>query len=276
MHLSWDPAIKRVTQIRQLLPTLMVLCLSFGGAPGPFNFSMASERICNLINAIMHKADWTPYKLHGKSQHLSPPPEFLDDSIPFARGLELIIDIPVDPRAITNIYIDYLTSVTINIEGKDNLVRCDRAPLLAIDTCLHPLDPKEPIPCKTIEAMNKLHSEALLQEAKTILGWHINFYWLLIKLWDNKYISWTAAIENMLEDRASAAKILETTIGSLVHLGLVIQCIHHFMIQLCGLHTKAVKRCMVKINGKYSKDLEMMLGFLKIANEGISLNSIAF
>ena len=32
----------------------------------------------------------------------------------------------------------------------------------------------------------------------------------------------------------------------------------------------------MKINGEYRKDLEMMLGFLKIANDSISMNSIAF
>ena len=52
----------------------------------------------------------------------------------------------------------------------DNLIRCDRAPLLGIGTVLCPLDPEEPIPHKTMEAMNKLESEAPLQEIKRILG----------------------------------------------------------------------------------------------------------
>ncbi len=103
MHLSWDTAIKTVTQIPQLFLALMMLCLSFGGAPGPFKFSVASEMLCDLIIAIMHNNEWNPYKLHGKNQHLVPPPELLDDSIPFAEGLELIVDIPVDPRGITGI-----------------------------------------------------------------------------------------------------------------------------------------------------------------------------
>jgi hypothetical protein len=32
----------------------------------------------------------------------------------------------------------------------------------------------------------------------------------------------------------------------------------------------------VKINGEYRRDLKMMLGFLKIANNGINMNSITF
>jgi hypothetical protein len=128
-----------------------------------------------------------PIQIHGRNQHLVPPPKFLDDSIPFAKGLELIVDIPVDPQGTTDVYIDNLVSLVVNVEGTDNLVRCDRAPLFGIETVLCPLDPEEPIPCKTMEAMNKLESEGLLEEIKTILGWEIDFSRLLIKLPNNKF-----------------------------------------------------------------------------------------
>ena len=276
MHLSWDTAIKTVTQIPQLLLALMMLRLSFGGAPGPFEFSVASELLCDLIIAIMHNKDWNPYELHGKNQHLVPPPELLDDSIPFAKGLELIVDIPIDPIGTTDVYIDDLVSLTVDVKGTDNLVRCDRAPLLGIDTLSRPLDLNEPMPRETMEAMKKLEAEALLQEIKTILGWEIDFRRLLIKLPDNKFVAWAAAIEQMLSDGMVTAKVLETNIGRLVHLGLAIPLIHHFMSRLRDLHSRSKKRRSVKINKECREDLDMMLGFLKIAHEGISLNSIAF
>jgi hypothetical protein len=72
----------------------------------------------------------------------------------------------------------------------------------------------------------------------------------------------------------STAKILETIISHLVHLGLDIPFIHHFMSRLPDLYKKTENRHM--INVKYRKDLNMMLGFLKIANNEISMNSIAF
>jgi len=276
MHLSWDTAIKTVTQIPQLLLALMMLRLSFGGAPGPFEFSVASELLCDLIIAIMHNKDWNPYELHGKNQHLVPPPELLDDSIPFAKGLELIVDIPIDPIGTTDVYIDDLVSLTVDVKGTDNLVRCDRAPLLGIDTLSRPLDLNEPMPRETMEAMKKLEAEALLQEIKTILGWEIDFRRLLIKLPDNKFVAWAAAIEQMLSDGMVTAKVLEMNIGRLVHLGLAILLIHHFMSRLRDLYSRSKKRRSVKINKECREDLDMMLGFLKIAHEGISLNSIAF
>jgi len=276
MHLSWDTATQTVTQIPDLRLALMMLRLSFGGAPGPFEFSVASEMLCDLINAIKHNDEWDPYKLHGKNQHLVPPPELLDDSIPFAEGLELIVDIYVDPRGITDVYIDDFVSLSVDMEGTDNLVRCDRAPLLGLNTMSRPLDPEEPIPRETMEALKKLEAEALLQEIKTVLGWEIDFRRLLIKLPENKFIAWTTAIKTMLDEGSSTAKNLETKIGRLVHLSTAIPFIHHFMSRLRDLHTKAVKRRSVKINGECYKDLEMMLEFLKMANDGIRMNSITF
>ena len=80
----------------------------------------------------------------------------------------------------------------------------------------------------------------------------------------------------MISVKVSTAKEIETNIGRLVHLGLAIPFGHHFMSQLRDLHTTTKRRRSVKINYECLKDLEMFLGFLKIANDGISLNSIAF
>jgi hypothetical protein len=80
----------------------------------------------------------------------------------------------------------------------------------------------------------------------------------------------------MLKDGMTTAKVLEMNIGCLVHLGLAIPFVHHFMSSLRDLHVTAKRGCRVKINGEHQKDLVLMLDFLKIACKGISLNSIAF
>jgi hypothetical protein len=72
------------------------------------------------------------------------------------------------------------------------------------------------------------------------------------------------------------AKDIKANIGRLVHLGMAIPFVHHFMSRLRDLHTTAKRRRSIKINYECLKDLEMFLGILKIANDGISLNSIAF
>ena len=63
--------------------------------------------------------------LFGRNQQLDPCQKFLDDSIPLTDGIEFIVDINIDPQGTTNNYIDRLTSLTVDIEGTDNLVQCD-------------------------------------------------------------------------------------------------------------------------------------------------------
>jgi hypothetical protein len=79
----------------------------------------------------------------------------------------------------------------------------------------------------------------------------------------------------MIKEEALTAKEIKANIGCLIHLGLTIPFIHHFMSRLRDLHTTAKSRRSVKINYECLKDLEMFLSFLKIANNWINLNGIA-
>jgi hypothetical protein len=173
----------------------MNLRLTFGGSLCPNFWCSMSEIMCDLVTAILHNDEWDPMTLFGRNQHFVPPPRQLDDDIPFGEGRELIVDIDVDPQGMNNINIDNVISLTVEINGTDNLVRCDRAPLLMFKTCSRPLAKAEPIPRETMEARNKLELEALLEETKTILGWLIDFRRLLIILPDNKFTAWTKAID---------------------------------------------------------------------------------
>jgi hypothetical protein len=172
-----------------------------------------SEIMCDLTTAILHNIEWDPMMLFGRNQHLVPPPRRLDNQIPFGKGSKLIVDINVDSRGMNDIYIDDLVSLTVEVEGSDNLIQCNRAPLLMFGTCSRPLDDNKPIPKETMEARNKLESEALLEETKTILGWLIDFGRLLIILPDNKFTAWTTAIETMIKDGTTTTKTLETNIS---------------------------------------------------------------
>ena len=117
-----------------------------------------------------------------------------------------------------------------------------------------------------METRNKLESEALLEEQKVILGWLIDFHHFLIHLPKNKFVTWSEAIRKMIIDEVLMAKDIKANIECLIHLGLAIPFVHHFMSQLRDLHTTAKRRRFVKINYECLKDLEMFLGFLKFTN----------
>ena len=122
----------------------------------------------------------------------------MDDSIPFAEGAEQIVDIPIDPRGTGDIYIDDFIETTIVIEGINNIVRCKRATLLAIDVTAHPRHINKPIPREDFEARNKLSAEAGLEEQKTVLGWLIDTQCLLLSLPNNKFVTWTEILSSVL------------------------------------------------------------------------------
>ncbi len=146
------------------------------------------------------------YRAFWKKPTPSPTTKTSRQLTPFAEGRKLVVDIPINPQGTTDAYIDDIISLMVGIEGTDILIWWDHAPLLAFDTCALPLHSKEPIPWETIEAINKLQSEALLKEQKTILGWFIDFCWLLIMLPTNKFVAWTKAIKKMINDESTTAK----------------------------------------------------------------------
>ena len=64
--------------------------------------------------------------------NLVPPLLFLDNSSPFAKGKYLIIDVPVDARGTSGVYIDDTIVLTVDIEDSNNVQWIDQATLLAI------------------------------------------------------------------------------------------------------------------------------------------------
>ncbi len=163
-----------ITQLPDDELGIIMLRLTFGGAPCLFEWNIISKSIRDLANEILFDEIWDPRTVHAPCQHLVPDMRLMDDSIPFAKGGELIVDIPMDARGMGDVYIDNLIQATVVIEGTDNAIQCEHATLLAIDTCARPKHANEPIPRKDMEARNKLQAEAKLEEQKTVLGWLID------------------------------------------------------------------------------------------------------
>ena len=278
LHLHHRIAQQSCTQIPEDGIALMALRLTFGGAACPFEWSIISETICDLATAIAHDSNWDPSTLFAPDQDLVPPPELLPDDIPFAPGKELIVNVEVDERGTHEMYLDDLIGLTIDIPNTDNRARAERAPLLAIHTCARPVLAQEPTPRETMAAKRKLKAEAGLTEVKMILGWKWDLRQLIISLPFNKYTSWSAGLLTMITEGTVTTAHLETTIGRLGHLALVIPFVHHFLSRLRELHTRASrgKRHSTQIPPNCIADLKLMNFFLSKAHEGVDMNQIAF
>jgi hypothetical protein len=86
-HLNALTAVPTCTQLPTLCLALMMLRLSFGGAPCPSEWGAISESVCNLINAILQHNNWDPLTLFAAAaQAHVPPKEVLSDDLPFGIG----------------------------------------------------------------------------------------------------------------------------------------------------------------------------------------------
>ena len=152
-----------------------MLRLSVGGKPCPFEWNVISKSICDVANTILHEDSWDPYDLTAPNQHLVPERTLLDNSIPFGKGLDLIVDIPINPRGTQDIYIDDIINLTIDIPDTDHVARAKGAVLFAMDATLRRNHPEEPTPRESMDARDKLRAEVRPTESKVILGWDFDF-----------------------------------------------------------------------------------------------------
>ena len=107
-------AIQTCTQLPDEDLEIVALRLTFRGAPGPYEWEVLSESICDLTIAIMQDSVWGPTSLCAPNGHLVPLPVFLDDSIPFAEGKDMIIDVMLDARGTADVYIDDDSLLTVD------------------------------------------------------------------------------------------------------------------------------------------------------------------
>jgi hypothetical protein len=109
-------------------------------------------------------------------------------------------------------------------------------------------------------ARHKLNAEGLLEETKMIWGWMWDFRRLIISLPTNKFIAWTEGINEMINSKNLMTKTLETTIGRLTHVSMIILPVHHFLSHLCELHFRAKNnnRRLTNIPQICINDLELM------------------
>ena len=101
--------------------------------------------ICDLAMAFLHSDDWDPNDLSSDLGTMVPQPKYLPECFPFAKGGDLIVDIPVDPRGTSDVYIDDTTSLSVDIEGSNNVEKPRQCSLLAINVASRDVHAEEPI-----------------------------------------------------------------------------------------------------------------------------------
>jgi hypothetical protein len=276
VHLNWKVMRQTCTQLPEENPAMMALCLTFGGSPGPTEWGTLAEPICDLINAVMQHEDWDPTKLKSPYGDMIPPREDLPDDIPFGKGRELIVNVPLNDYGNSDLYIDDTWVATVDLEGSDNVLRLEQAPLLCIHAAARPMLDDEPLPREAMAALEKLLAEAGAAETKTMLGWFFNLRALMISLPQNKAHAWIEEIGEILQLGKIQAKRLERNIGRYVNIGMILPYVHHFLSRLRTLLKKAKgRRSAVPLTEPVIEDLQFMKRIIEIASKGVSMNNLA-
>lgn len=109
-----------------------------------------------------------------------------------------------------------------------------------------------------------------------ILGWLLAFQRLVVSLPTNKHMAWTEELKTIIEAGATTAKQLETNVGRFVHVGQILPEINHFLNRLCSLLKQAKHQQKVHIPAQCLADCHLILKFLDVAHQGISMNNLVF
>ena len=71
-HLNAKTAIQICTQLPDEGLAIIALRLTFGVAPGPYEWGVISDSIFDLAMKILHDGDWDPATLHAPNPELAP------------------------------------------------------------------------------------------------------------------------------------------------------------------------------------------------------------
>ncbi|KAI2499964.1 hypothetical protein MHU86_14538 [Fragilaria crotonensis] len=280
IHLQPLTAAKSCTAIAGMM--LMALCMTFGGAPNPSQWSDVLEVIADLANDLVRRMDWDPVGVCAPQQFLLESPSAVDNnkgfvvgSEAFAPAFEMSVCYPTDdclPRF--ECYLDNLFGVCREVDS----ARASAAVPLALHLVGRPVleGVEESFPRDDLLAVSKFLAEARPSERKVILGWVINTRSLVISLPADKHRAWVDDLRKMRRSpgcRASS-KMLESTVGRLNHAAYVIPNARHFLGRLYRASERAKAVGSVKLSDAQVDDIILWEKFLNDAVTGISLNRV--
>ena len=255
---------------------MLSLCLrlTFGGTPGPSLFSIISESLTGLVNAILKCPDWDPSVTFSPLESMYPPVELLDENIPFSKTLPLSVEIPETSLAKSDVFLD--DNIEVGLDTPTIRRRLQGAVALAVDVMSRRLDEDEPLPRKTLINKTKLAAEGKLEERKIVLGWLLDTRSLTISLPEHKFIAWESQIKDIIHTRKTTSRVLETVVGRLTNASSILPMARHFLPRLRFFQSKMSKFKKYTLNKTLIEDLTLCLRILKKTRDGISLNSVSF
>ena len=276
LHLGAKTAIKSAVRVKLKgkFYILISLRLPFGGAPCPSDFCLVSDIITDTINDLLASKTWDPKVIRSEYTKNIPDPKPEDPSIPFEKARSLSVPLMDEPDSKADVFVDDIISITV--DSKDNLARLMAAPCTVIHAVAHSAEVTH-IKRQDLISDEKNEAEGAPEEIKICLGWQINTRKLLVSLPSHKYHAWNSQIETVIQSKTVKYKTLESILGRLENVAIIIKMFGHFLNNIRSIQIKGSRS---KHNQKLTKnaiaELQLSQSFLKRAHEGVNMNLLTF
>ncbi len=272
MHVNGKTAASSATQVKfeNTWLALLSLRLTFGGSPCPSLWSILSELCADLVNDILNCEAWDPSTVHSPLQHHIPPPPSFDYALPLAAALPLNVNIPLENNGKGDVFLDDIVSVAPDLP----LVapRLAAATLLALYVLAPEFSTTCPLPRDAMPSLSKLAAEGALSTRQSVLGWDVDTSALTVSLPVKKFMSWSQDIQSMLSLKCVPFKLLESTVGRLLHAALILPLARHFLSRIQRLLQHSSHFSQIFLPNHIKEDLTLWLLILRKVHAGVSMN----
>lgn len=225
LHYNWLSAQQCIIYLLGYLIMWRRLC--FGGSGCPPTWCMMGEMAADLGNDLLQNTafQWEAITSRYKAQIRKP--QRMDSSVSIASALPMMVAPPVREYGYLNIFVDNIIGMVV--DRKDNYRRLGLAMAISVKTISRPETGGETLPRSDNLHPGKTFVEGAASEQILVLGWLLDLRQLLIILPQDKYVSWTKDIVDILKIGKLNKKRYETLIGRLSHTACGIPMSRYFM-----------------------------------------------
>ena len=187
------------------------------------------------------------------------------------------MDLPIEDQGKADVFVDDIISVAPDIN--DNLSRLKAASCTVLHAFAHNASASSSSSIKrdNLIADDKNEAEGAPEENKVVLGWNLDTRRLLVQLPTHKWKAWRSQITIALNSKTIDRKTLESIVGRLENVAIIIKMMGHFLNNIRYLLIqlqKAGKNIRKRITKRARDDLLLSLSFLDSAHKGINMNLI--
>ena len=277
MHLNADTALQASVRVKLngKYYILVSLRLPFGGSPCPSDFCLISDIITDTINDLLACPTWDPHTVQSPYIKNIPKPRPLPDQVPYAPARSLSVSLKNEPCAKSDVFVDDIMSIAADID--DNLIRLATAPCTVIHAMAHKASGSTFLKCQDLISAEKNEAEGAPEEVKICLGWQFNTRALLISLPTHNFDAWDAQICEIIKAKTIKYKTLESVLGRLENVAIILVMFGHFLNNIRSLQIKAsTSQHNQRLTKNAIAELELSRKFLRRAHDGVNMNNFVF